>query len=289
MNSVKIGDIDVRIDKESGFLCITDLASIRGTAYDNIKGWMKNTQTLRFFEAWERDNTADRKGVDFEDAFRQNRDQAFYISASKLVAMGCQGIFVKKGRWGGTFCHIDWATHFANWFDPEYYVYTIRALRELTTKLYGLDQNYLAFSRQLAAKNYKMITQANSKRHIPKLPDPGTRDIVYGDQKGPVRRHLKQVDADILNLAIWQMTAKQWRAKFQPKDKRANMRDFATAEELNTMASLQVILRHLQEDQYSREEMLDRLTIKAREFVKFYCDTPEKIDRLKKARKTRGW
>lgn len=289
MKSVKIGNIDVRIDSDSGFLCLTDLASVRGNAKDNMRSWMKNTQTLRFFEAWERNNSMDNVGVDFEGVFRQNRDNTFYVSASILMDIGCQGITTKRGRYGGTYCHIDWATHFANWLDPEYYVYTIRALRELTTKLYGLEQNYLTFSRQLAAKNYKMITQANNQRQIPKMPDPGTRDIIYGDSKGPVRRHLKQVDADILNLALWKMTAKQWRAKFQPEDKRANMRDFATAEELNTMASLQVILRHLQEDQYSREEMLDRLTIKAKEFVKFYCDTPEKSERLKKARKERGW
>jgi hypothetical protein len=55
------------------------------------------------------------------------------------------------------------------------------------------------------------------------------------------------------------------------------------------MASLQVILRHLQEDQYTREEMLGRLIIKAKEFIKFYCDTEEKKDRLKAARKKRGW
>ena len=289
MNSVKIGDVDVRIEAKSGFLCLTDLAGIRGNARDNMRGWMKNTQTLRFFEAWERDNTTDKQGVDFEGVFRQNRDNTYYVSASILVELGCQGISVKRGRYGGTYCHIDWATHFANWLDPEYYVFTIRALRELTTKLYGVEQNYLAFSRQLAAKNYGMITQANSERHIPKLPDPGTRDIIYGDQRGPVRRHLKQVDADILNVALWGMTAKQWRAKFQPKNQRVNMRDFATPEELHTMASLQVILRHLQEDQYTSEEMLGRLTIKAREFIKFYCDTPEKVTRLKQARKTRGW
>ncbi|TXF89263.1 hypothetical protein FUA23_10960 [Neolewinella aurantiaca] len=173
--------------------------------------------------------------------------------------------------------------------DPAFYLATLDSYINLQREVYGEDATRLRFSRELAAKNYKMITQANSERHIPKLPDPGTRDIIYGDSRGPVRRHLKQVDADILNLAIWQMTAKQWRAKFQPDDKRANMRDFATAEELNTMASLQVILRHLQEDQYTREEMLDRLTVKAREFVKFYCDTPEKLERLKRARKTRGW
>jgi hypothetical protein len=173
--------------------------------------------------------------------------------------------------------------------DPAFYLATLDSYLDLQRTIHGEDATRLRFSRELAAKNYKMITQANNQRQIPKMPDPGTREIIYGNQKGPVRRHLKQVDADTLNLAIWSMTAKQWRAKFQPEDKRANMRDFATTEELNTMASLQVILRHLQEDQYTREEMLDRLTIKAREFVKFYCDTPEKVDRLKQAKKKRGW
>jgi len=289
MKSVKIGDVDVRIDANSGFLCLTDLAGIRGNARDNMRGWMKNTQTIRFFEAWEKDNSTDKEGIDFEGVFRQNRDNSFYVSASILVEVGCQGIAVKRGRYGGTYCHIDWATHFANWLDPEYYVFTIRALRELTTRLYGKDQNYLMFSRQLAAKNYGMITEANDKRKIASPPNPMTAAVVPGDRRVSARRHLKQVDADILNLALWSMTAKQWRVKFQPDDSRVNMRDFATAEELNTMASLQVILRHLQEDQYTKEEMLDRLTIKAKEFVRFYCDTPEKKERLTAVRKKRGW
>lgn len=286
---IYIGELKVRVDPDSGFICITDLAKVRGNYNDNIKGWMKNTQTIRFFEEWEKVTAVDPEAVDFSSFYLDNVDQTFYLSAAKLVNAGCKGIFVKMGRSGGTYCHMDWATHFANWLDPKFYVLTIRAAREYNKLVYGPEQAHLRFSRELAAKHYKLITQANSERHIPKLPDPGTRDIVYGDARGPVRRHLKQVDADILNLALWQMTAKQWRAKFQPKDKRANMRDFATAEELNTMASLQVILRHLQEDQYTREEMLDRLSLKAREFIKFYCDTPEKISRLKKARKERGW
>lgn len=80
---------------------------------------------------------------------------------------------------------MDWATHFANWLDPRFYVLTIRAAREYAKLVYGPEQAGLRFSRELAAKNYKLITQANSERHIPKLPDPGTRDIVYGDSKGP--------------------------------------------------------------------------------------------------------
>ena len=211
------------------------------------------------------------------------------MSATKLVDLGCKGIFVKRGRSGGTYCHIDWATHFANWLDPRFYVLTIRAAREYSKLVYGADQASLRFSRQLAAKNYNLLTQANNEREIPRMPDPGTRDVIYGDQKAPVRRHLKQVDADILNVALWGMTAKQWRSKHQPDDPRANMRDFATTKELHTVASLQVILRHLQEDHYTRKEMLARLTIKAREFIKFYCDTPEKEDTLELAREKRGW
>jgi len=288
--TIKIGEVDVRVDLETGYICLTDLASLRGNSTDNLKNWMRNAQSINFFEAWEQEHTPENKNLNL-DEFRVSisRDVAYVLSGAKLVNIGCAGIFVKRGRYGGTYSHIDWATHFANWFDARFYVLTIKVARELSDRVYGRDASRLRFSRELAAKNYKMITQANEERHIPKLPDPGTRDIIYGDQRGPVRRHLKQVDADILNLALWQMTAKQWRAKFHSDDKRANMRDFATAEELNTMASLQVILRHLQEDQYSREEMLDRLTVKAREFVKFYCDTPEKIERLKMAQKTRGW
>lgn len=286
---IYIGELKVRVDDKTGYLCITDLAKVRGNYNDNIKGWMKNNQTIRFFEEWEKINAADPDAINFDDLYVQNVDQTFYLSATKLVQIGCQGVFVKMGRSGGTYCHIDWATHFANWLDPRFYVLTIRAAREYSKLVFGADQASLRFSRELAAKNYKLITQANNERHIPKLPDPKTRDVVYGNSKGPVRRHLKQVDADILNVALWGMTAKQWRAKFQPKDARANMRDFATTEELHTVASLQVILRHLQEDQYTSEEMLDRLTIKAREFIKFYCDTPEKKKRLKKARKIRGW
>jgi len=288
-HSIYIGELEVSIDSKSGYLCITDLAKVRGNHKDNIKGWMKNNQTIRFFEEWEKVNAVDPDTVDFSDLYLQNVDQTFYLSASKLVELGCRGIFVKRGRSGGTYCHIDWATHFANWLDPRFYVLTIRAAREYSKLVYGPEQASLRFSRELAAKNYNLITQANNERHIPKLPDPGTRDIVYGDAKGPVRRHLKQVDADLLNVAVWGMTAKQWRSKFQPKKPRANMRDFATTEELHTMSSLQVILRHLQEDQYTREEMLDRLTIKAKEFIKFYCDTEEKQARLKTARKKRGW
>jgi hypothetical protein len=281
---------NVRHDSKTDYICITDLAKLKSDVPDDlIRNWLRNADTVDFIMEWEQLYNKDFKPVEFDGLTTKAGRNAFTLSAQKLTDIGCTGIYSKRGRYGGTYAAIQWAIHFANWMDPAFYLATLDSYLDLQRTIHGEDATRLRFSRELAAKNYKMITQANSQRQIPKMPDPGTRDIIYGDQKGPVRRHLKQVDADTLNLALWQMTAKQWRAKFQPDDMRANMRDFATTEELNTMASLQVILRHLQEDQYTREEMLDRLTVKANEFVKFYCDTPEKVERLKKTRKKRGW
>jgi hypothetical protein len=289
-SSIVVKGTNVRHDQKNDYICITDLAKLKDDEPDIlIANWLRTADTVDFILEWEQLYNDDFKPVEFDRFTKKAGRNAFRLSAKNLMEIGCIGIYAKRGRYGGTYAAIQWAIHFANWMDPAFYLATLDSYINLQRQVYGEDATRLRFSRELAAKNYKMITQANSQRQIPKMPDTGTRDIIYGDHKGPVRRHLKQVDADILNLALWQMTAKQWRAKFQSDNKRANMRDFATTEELNTMASLQVILRHLQEDQYSREEMLDRLTVKAREFVKFYCDTPEKIERLKMARKTRGW
>ncbi|WP_020570799.1 KilA-N domain-containing protein [Neolewinella persica] len=289
-SSIVVKGNDVRHDPKSDFICITDLAKLKGDEPDVlIANWLRTADTVDFIQEWEQLYNVNFKPVEFDRFTKKAGRNAFRLSAKNLMEIGCIGIYSKRGRNGGTYAAIQWAIHFANWMDPAFYLATLDSYIDLQRTVYGEDATRLRFSRELAAKNYKMITQANSQRQIPNPPDPHTRDIIYGDRKSTLRRHLKQVDADILNLALWKMTAKQWRARFQPKDKRANMRDFATTEELNTMASLQVILRHLQEDQYSREEMLDRLTIKAKEFIKFYCDTPEKIERLKQVQKQRNW
>ncbi|TXF89261.1 KilA-N domain-containing protein [Neolewinella aurantiaca] len=291
LKHVMIGDIKVRIDHESGFLCVTDLAGIRGDSTDNIKNWMKNTQTIQFFEAWERDNSTEPETIDFQSIYDKNRDQAYRLSATQLVDFGCQGIFVRRGRHGGTFCHIDWATHFANWFDPEYYVYTIRAGREMYNLLYGMDQNYLRFSRQLAAKNYGLVNEANQKRRYPQLPLPHTKNHVPGQGDEILLLRLQQqVDADILNLALWEMTALDWRTRFSELAKgNKNMRDYATTEELETMSALQIVMRELQDHQYSATEKLQHLRDRAVDLLKFYCDTPQKEDTLELARQKRGW
>lgn len=285
--TIKIGEIDVRVDLESGFICVTDLASLRGSSNDNLKNWMGNTPSINFFEAWEREHIPQNKNLSLDD-FRiaLTSDMAFTVSAAKLVDVGCAGIFSKRGRYGGTYCHIDWATHFANWFDARFYVLTIKVARELSDRVYGRDASRLRFSRDLAAESYGLLSQPADLV----LPDPGTKEhFPAGDSYKPVERYLHQVSADIINLALWKMTALDWRTNFPPDNPRHNMRDFATAEELKVVNALQITMNNLQTQQYTPEETLAYLTVEAEKYLDFYCKTEQQQFNLQKAREKRGW
>jgi hypothetical protein len=291
--TVRIGDIDVRIDLESGFFCITDLASLRGDSRDNIRSWMRNSQSINFFEAWEQEHCAENRDINF-DKFRiaTDRDVSFYISPTQLVEAGCTGIFTKRGRYGGTYCHIDWATHFANWFDARFYVLTIKIARELSDSVYGREAARLRFSRDLTAKNYSLITGGQGLEkipHVPSLPDPKTKNFKKGNSKEQVRRRLNQFDADIINLALWGMTAMTWRTKFPDQEHHGNMRNLAINEELQVLNTLQAQTRQLQKEQYNQEEKLQILMANAAELLPFYCDTPEKEQALVRRKEERGW
>lgn len=286
--TIKIGDQDVRIDLDSGYFCVTDLASLRGRSADNLKNWMRNAQSLNFFEAWEQEHIPANRELNL-DAFRLalSRDVAFVLSGAKLVEVGCQGIFVQRGRYGGTYCHIDWATHFANWFDARFYVKTIQVARELSDRVYGRDAARLRFSRDLASDSYALITDRGDRAS---LPPPGTRQHLAAEHgHNPVERYLNQVSADIINLAIWKMTALDWRTNFPPDNPRENMRDFATAEELLVVNALQILMHDLQSQGTPPEQMLEYLSARAEELLVHYCKTEEQQYTLDLARDKRGW
>ena len=136
--------------------------------------------------------------------------------------------------------------------------------------------NSSALRRELAAENFGLVAGASKRR----LPEGG--DFLF-------ERRLASVEADILNLAMWGMTAQEWRIKFPQEDARKNMRDYATSEELKTLASLEILSQEMQENGYSTEERLDRLRTKALEYINHYCSTPDKRGVLTLAQHKRGW
>lgn len=289
---ILIANDEVRTDRDTQFLCITDIGNAMqpGGGTDYVKNWLRTLDTIDFIEEWELANNPNFKGVEF-DPFKQKAGRnKFRISAGELIEAGATGMMVKKGRSGGTYCNIDWTIHFTHWLSPKFYVQTIRTYRELIHQLYGPEAITQRLSRELVAENYGLITQANDQRKIPRQPSLMTSNTKAGGNKRQgVINHLNQADADILNLAVWGMTAKVWRTKFPDLARNKNMRDYATVVELKVVNTLQVIMRQLQEDQYTGEEKLDRLRIKAEEMIRFYCKTDAQEQRLKEHRQKRGW
>lgn len=278
---VKILDSDIRVDQETGFICVTDIGNLKDNAgKTHVANWLRAANSIHFFDAWETEHNPNFKGVEFDTFKKESGKNAFRISGKQLMESGASGIFIKSGRYGGTYCHIDWTIHFSNWLDPFFYVKTIEATRKLIDATQGRNLLHERFAKEIARENasesYNLVV------HGIKHSLPEKADIM-------VRRHFGATEADILNIALWNMTAKDWRIKTGIVDPHVNMRDYATVEELKVLNALQISLRNLQEDQYTAEEKLLRLCAQAHDLLIHYCNTPEKAIAYNEAKEKRGW
>ena len=278
MANVIIAEEEVKIDDTSGFVCLTDMSKLKGgpNASLLLQNWMRNRETVNFMLAWEELHNTEFSPEGFEKIRNDAGSNAFFVSVADLCDAGCSGIESRRGRYGGTYAHIDWAVHFANWMDPRFYVLTLAAFRQMNDALNGRHVLEQRFARELAAETYPLVTGAA----LSALPP--AADALF-------EKRVASVEADILNLALWGMTAQEWRIKFPQSDARKNMRDYATPEELKTLATLQVLSQEMHENGYSSEERLDRLRAKADELIQRFCAKTAKQDLLLLAQHKRGW
>jgi hypothetical protein len=277
MAKLTISEENVRIEDKSGFVCLTDMAKLKDPDTSRIIGrWMRATSTIQFFQSWEVFHCKGSNHPDFEAFKLRSGENTFSLSVSDLVDAGATGIYAKRGRYGGTYAHIDWAIHFANWLDPDFYVMTVAAFRQMNDAIMGRQHLEQRFARELVAETYPLATGAA----LSALPP--AADALF-------EKRIASVEADILNLALWGMTAQEWRIKFPQTDARKNMRDYATPEELKTLSSLQILSQEMHENGYSSEERLDRLRAKAQELIQRFCAKHAKQDLLLLAQHKRGW
>ena len=234
------------------------------------------TSSIEFFIAWEQKHNPDFKGGEFAPFRKESGSNTFHLSASELIDAGAIGIFTRKGRYGGTYCAPQWAIHFDNWLDADFYLQTVDAYLLYSKLHHGEYAQIKRFARELAAETFILPTAGKVKN----LPD-GTDFIV--------ERRMASIEADILNLALWGLTAQEWRIKFPQEDLKLNMRDFATPEELKTLASLPVLSQEMQQTGYTSEQRLDRLQIKAVELLRHFCNSDEKEAVLTLTQQMRGW
>jgi len=213
---------------EEDYISLTDIARVRNPdePKDVIKNWLRNRATVEYLGLWEKINNADFKGVEFDSFKSQAGANSFTLSPNKWIeTTGAIGIKSTVGRGGGTYAHRDIAFEFASWVSAEFKLYLIKEFQRLkeaeSTKLeLGWD-----IKRALARINYKIHTDAIKETIIP--------HSITSAQSG----HIYASEADVLNMALFGMTAKEWRGS--NPELPGNIRDAATVEQLVVLSNLE--------------------------------------------------
>jgi len=215
---------------DNDYISLTDIARYKNFGEPNtvVANWLRNRNTVEFLGIWEQLYNPDFKPLEFEGFKKEAGLNAFTLSPMKWVnSTNAIGITVKAGRGGGTFAHKDIAFEFASWISNEFKLYIIKDYQRLKAdenSQISLDWNV---KRILAKVNYRIHTDAIRDNLIPQKLTSKQKSFVYADE------------ADLLNTAVFGMTAAEWR-KANP-DKSGNMRDYATIEQLLVLANLENI------------------------------------------------
>lgn len=225
---VKGTDIIVFHERDEDYISLTDIARFKNAdePKDIVKNWMRTKSTIEFLGLWEQVNNSHFKGVEF-DAFKfEAGSNAFVLSPQKWIEeTNAIGIRSRSGNRGGTFAHKDIAFEFASWISAEFKLYLIKEFQRL--KQDEQDRKELGWDakRFLAKANYRVHTDAVKENLIPVGLSQKQINHIYADE------------ADVLNVALFGKTAKQWRG-YHPKDS-GNMRDDADVMQLVCLAGLE--------------------------------------------------
>ncbi len=244
------------------FICLTDMArGMEGDPKDYIRNWLRNGSTIEFLGVWEKVHNPNFNVVEFHHIKAEFTRNAFLMSVGKWKEQtGAIGIEARLGKYGGTYAHSDVAIQFATWLSPEFYVYLTQEFQRLktdeSTRL-GLDWN---LKRQLAKANWYIHTEA-VREHLVPLIDWNTKREAYAQAS----------EADLLNLALFGMTAREWKAA--NPDLPGNLRDHAATEQLLVLANLQSLNAKLLEWDSPRDQRLEILNKTAREQMDILVNT----------------
>ena len=213
---------------EDDYISLTDIAKYKNidSPADVVKNWLRSRNTIEFLGLWEQMNNPDFKLVEFDQFKNEAGANAFVLSPQKWISTtGAIGIISKSGRYGGTFAHKDIAFEFASWVSPEFKLYIIKDYQRLkgdeNSKL-SLEWNV---NRMLSKLNYRIHTDAIKQNLISNDLTNKEIGITYANE------------ADVLNVALFGKTAKEWRN--EEPDIKGNIRDYATIEQLIVLVNLE--------------------------------------------------
>lgn len=209
-----------------------------------IEKWLRNKNTIEFLGVWEEMYNADFNSPEFEGIKNEAGSNRFSLSVKMWIQKtNAKGIIAKAGRYGGTYAHKDIAFEFASWISPKFKLFLIKEfqrLKEQEQKQLGWD-----IKRNLTKINYKIHTDAIKENLIPKQLTSAQVSFVYASE------------ADILNVALFGQTAKQWR-EANP-ELTGNIRDYADVNQLVCLANLESLNAHFINENISQEERIKKL------------------------------
>jgi hypothetical protein len=227
------------------YISLTDIARFKNPAEpkDVVKKWLRSRSTIEFLGLWERINNPGFKGVDFDAFLRQAGANSFTLSPAKWIeATSAVGLRSSSGRNGGTYAHPDIAFEFAAWVSAEFKLYLIREFQRLQQSDSRRQSLEWDLSRTLSKINYRIHTDAIAENLIPASLSAGQAGLVYSSE------------ADVLNMALFGLTAAQWRAN--NPGKRGNVRDYAAVEQLVVLSNLESLNAEMIRQGLSQSERL---------------------------------
>ena len=278
MNKTKLNVNKIEIvlykQNEEEYISITDMAKFRDSERTNyiIQNWMRTRSTVEFLGLWEQLNNPNFKRIEF-DAFRiESGSNSFTLTPKRWIeSTNAIGIISKSGRYGGTYAHKDIAFEFASWLSPTFKLYLIteyQRLKEIETNEYNLEWNV---KRILSKTNYFIHTDAVKNYILPnKNYEKGTEWLTYAEE------------ADLLNVALFNCTAKDWReANPELSKKSMNIRDIASINELAILSNLEALNAEMIKENVIKEERF----IKLREIAKYQLSVLNDKDFMKTLKK----
>ena len=247
MAKITVQNTDISIINMNGedYVSITDLARHKSDDPNAVIGnWMRNRNTIEFLGIWESLYNPDFKPLEFERFRREAGLNAFTLSPKKWIeSTNAIGLISKSGRYGGTYAHKDIAFKFASWISVEFELYIVKEFQRLKAE----EQKVLGWSakRELSKINYRIHTDAIKQNLVPPEITRVQANTIYANE------------ADVLNMAMFGMTAKQWR-EANPNLK-GNIRDYASVNELICLSNMENLNAVFIEQGMSQGERLIKL------------------------------
>ena len=245
MSKIKVQNTEINVIKvgDEDYICLTDMIKVKDGDFF-VTDWLRNRNTLEYLGIWERMYNPDFNYGEFAIIKNQAGLNSFKISVKEFVAKtNAISLEAKTGRYGGTYAHKDIAFEFAMWISPEFKIYIVKEFQRMKAE----EQKQIAWTakRELSKINYRIHTDAIKSNLIPQEVTAAQTSIIYAEE------------ADVLNVALFGMTAKEWR-EANPEQK-GNIRDYATVNELICLSNMENINAVLINDGIPQGERLIKL------------------------------